>query len=260
MISNWLKFTVIFTVASAFLLAGFLIAWYPSYMIQTLELNLGQNGLTQAEINSLQWTLVWWSDQGEFIFSSVSSFVIAGGILVLIYAIVYSVVSTWRESIRAKVILAKTQTTSEVEIEEQETENFQPKKTGKKLKTGFPTAAGILTIITSSIIMAFSIAFIVAGIGRILTTTAVFSSQSVSWLGDGLIGALVFGFSLTAGIMILKRKNFVLSIIGLCFMLVKGTTFILVTGELLGISLGIVIIAITILSLIFTSISYKEFS
>lgn len=104
--------------------------------------------------------------------------------------------------------------------------------------------------------MAFSGIFIAGGISAISSQ----SYQSVRLLGDGLLGVLVFGFALTAGIMILKRKNFVFAIIGLCFMLVKGTTFVLVTGELLGVSLGIIIIAIAILSLIFTSISYKEFS
>jgi len=84
---------------------------------------------------------------------------------------------------------------------------------------------------------------------------ALYTTRGVNLLGDGLLGVLVFGFALTGGIMTLKRKNFVLAILGLCFMVVKGATFILVTGDLLGVSLGIIILALTVLSLIFTSIS-----
>lgn len=255
MVSNWIKFTIIFVVAAALIFAGFFLAWYPSYKSEILRLNLSQSGLTQAERDNLQSSLSWWSNQGVYTYGSVANFILVGGLLVLAYGIVYSLTSTWRESIRNKATLEEQQYVSQ----EQEPINYQYEQT-RKAKTGFPIAAGILTIITSAIIMAFSGIFIVGGIGSILTTTSGFSSQSVNLLGDGLLGVLVFGFALTAGILILKRKNFVFSIIGLCFMLVKGTTFILVTGDLVGASLGIVILAIAILSLIFTSISYKEFS
>jgi hypothetical protein len=259
MTSHWIKFTAIFIVASALLFSGFLLAWYPSSRIETLEMYLDQSGLTQAEIDNLESSLSWWSNQGVYTYGSVANFVLLGGFLVLVYAIVYSITSVWRESIKAKLTLEEKRYVSGGEPERQEPINYQYEQT-RKAKTGFPIAAGILTIITSSIIMAFSGIFIVGGVGSILTTVHGYSSQDVNLLGDGLLGVLVFGFALAAGIMILKRKNFVFSIIGLCFMLVKGTTFILVTGELVGVALGIVILAISILSLIFTSISYKEFS
>jgi hypothetical protein len=255
MASHWVKFTIIFVVAAALLFAGFFLAWYPSYKSEILKLNLSQNGLTQAERDNLQSSLSWWSNQGVYIYGSVANFILVGGFLVLAYAIVYSITSVWRESIKAKVTLEERRYVSRGEPEKQEPMNYPYEQT-KKVKTGFPIAAGSLTIITSSIIMAFSGIFIVGGI----LTISSRSYQTINLLGDGLLGALVFGFALTAGIMILKRKNFVFSIIGLCFMLVKGTTFILVTSELVGVSLGIIIIAIAILSLIFTSISYKEFS
>jgi hypothetical protein len=44
-------------------------------------------------------------------------------------------------------------------------------------------------------------------------------------------------------------------------MLVKGVAFIIATGgDYLGVYVGIAILVLTVLSLIFTSISYKEFS
>jgi hypothetical protein len=54
MASNWVKFTVIFIVAAVFLFAGFLLAWYPSYMSEIIELNLSQSDLTQAEIDNFK--------------------------------------------------------------------------------------------------------------------------------------------------------------------------------------------------------------
>ena len=259
MASHWIKFTVLFIVATALLLAGFFIAWYPSYKKEILEFALGQSGLTQVERDNLQGTLSWWSNQGEYTYASVANFILIGGFLFLAYSIVYSITSVWSESIRAKATLEEKRYASRDEGEKRDSTNYQYEQV-RKAKTGFPIAAGVLTIITSSIIMAFSGLFIVGSIGNILTSLHGYSSVSVNLLGDGLLGVIVFGFALTAGIMILKRKNFVFSIIGLCFMLVKGTTFILVTGELVGLTLGVIIIAIAILSLIFTSISYKEFS
>lgn len=257
MTSHWIKFTAIFIVASALLFSGFLLAWYPSSRIETLEMYLDQSGLTQAEIDNLESSLSWWSTQGVYTYGSVANFVLVGGLLVLVYGIVYSLVSTWRESTRAKVIIEKRRYATEVESEEQDVGLSHYEQTRKIVKTGFPIASGVLTIITSSIIMAFSGIFVVSGI---LNMSSRYTAQGVNLLGDGLLGVLVFGFALTAGIMTLKRKNFVLAIVGLCFMVVKGATFILITGDLLGVSLGIVILALAVLSLIFTSISYKEFS
>lgn len=255
MASNWLNFTIIFIAAAALLLAGFLLAWYPSYVREILELNLGQSGLTQAEIDNLESSISWWSNQGAFTYGSVAIFVIIGGLLVLVYGIVYSLVSTWRESIRAKAVFEKQRYASQAELADQ-SGNFQYEQTKNRPKTGFPIAAGVLTIITSSIIMAFSGIFVVGGILNISSR----SYYGVNLLGDGLLGFLVFGFALAGGILTLKRKNFAFAIVAMCFMIVKGATFIIVTGDLLGSSLGVIILALAVLSLIFTSISYKEFS
>ena len=256
MASHWTKFTIIFVVAAALLFASFFLAWYPSYESEILKLSLSQNGLTQTERDNLQSSLNWWSNQGVYTYGTVSNFILVAGLLVLAYGIVYSLTSTWRESIRNKATLEERQYPSQ----EQKPINYQYEQT-RKPKTGFPIAAGILTIITASIIMVFSGILIIGGIGSILTGRYGYPSQSVNLLGDGVLGVIVFGFALTAGIMILKRKNFVFAIVGLCFMLVKGVTFIIVDSGLLGAAIvGTVILAIAILSLIFTSISYKEFS
>ena len=246
--SQWVKFPLLFVVASGLLLAGFLLAWYPRSVIESMEAQLNQGGLTQSEIDNLQGALPWWRAQGIFYYGSASNFVIASGIIVLVYAIVYSVLFTWRESMKNKQINAKRQETSQVKIEEKSTENFQYEKTRKTERISFPIAGGLLTIIASWTALFFS------GI-------LVFSTQSMNYLADGTFGILVSVFALTGGIMILKRKKFAFSIITTCFMVVKGATFIISTGgEFWGSFIGMAILALTVISLIFTAISYKEFS
>jgi len=252
--SHWVKFTLMFIIASGLLLAGFFLAWYPHSVIESMETRLNQGGLTQSEIDNLQGSLTWWRAQGIFYYGSASNFVIASGILALAYAIVYSVLFTWRESMRAKQINAKREEISQVKFEENETDNFQYEKTRKTERTSFPIAGGLLTIITSWIVMVFSGILVFGGIR---TDSSQFSTQAA----DGAFGILVSAFALTGGIMILKRKNFAFSIIAMCFMVVKGATFIISTGgDFWGLFIGVYILALTMISLIFTSISYKEFS
>jgi hypothetical protein len=255
MASHWVSFTLIFILASGLLLTGFFLAWYPHSVIESLESRLDESDLSQPQRDWFQSSLIWWNNEGVFTYGSVSNFVILSGILVLVYAIVYSLISTWRESIRAKLTYARQ--LPQDRLEGKENDRFQNEQTRKVVKTGFPVASGILTIIASCIIILFSGIFVA---GSIVAISSRYTAQSVNLLGDGLFGITVFGFSLTGGIMALKRKNFVFSIIGMCFMAVKGATFIIATNDFLGVSIGIVILALTVLSLIFTSISYKEFS
>jgi hypothetical protein len=255
--SNRVKFTLLFIMASGLLLAGFLLAWYPHSVIESKETRLDQGGLTQSEIGNLQGSLSWWRAQGIFYYGSASNFVFASGILVLVYAIVYSVLSTWRESIKAKQIDAKRQEISQTTFEEQKTV-VRHEKTRKTEKISFPIAGGLLAIIVSCIALTFSGILVFNGI---ITDSAQVSIQDVNYLADGAFGMLVSGVVLTGGIMILKRKHFVYAIIAMCFMVVKGATFTVSTGgDFWGLFIGIDILMLTLMSLIFTLISYKEFS
>ena len=83
----------------------------------------------------------------------------------------------------------------------------------------------------------------------------------MNYLADGAFGILVSVFALTGSITILKRKEFAFSIIATCFMLIKGATFTISSGgDFWGLFIGMEILALTVISLIFTSMSYKEFS
>jgi hypothetical protein len=256
--SHWVKFTFLFVIASGLLFAGFFLAWYPHSVIESMEARLNQGGLTQSEIDNLQGGLPWWRDQGIFYYGSASNFLLASGILVLVYAIVYSVLSTWRESVKAKQINAKRQQISQVKFEEKETANFQYKKKRKTAKISFPIAGGLLTIIASWITLAFSGILV---FDSILTDSAQFSTQSANYLADGAFGIVISTVALIGGIMILKRKHFAFAIITMCLMMVKGATFIILAGgDFWGLFIGTDILALTLIGLIFTSITYKEFS
>jgi hypothetical protein len=246
MASQWIKFTIIFAIASALLVAGFFIAWYPHSVIEGLQTILGQSDLTQPQRDWYQGSLIWWQNQGVFTYESVANFVILSGVIVLVYAIVYSIFSTWRVSNQTEAIESNLYNIPK-----------EREKIRKVVKTGFPIAAGILTIIASSVIMLFSGIFVISSS---LSMSFRLTTQNVNLLGDGLFGVLVFGFALAGGVMILKRKNFVFAIVALCFMVVKGATFIIVTADFVGAAIGIVVFALTVISLIFASISYKEFS
>jgi len=256
--SRWVKFTLIFIAAAGLLLAGFFLSWYPHSVIEGMEARLNQGGLPQSEIDYLQGALPWWRAQGIFYYGLASNFVVASGILVLVYATVYSVLFAWRASMRDKQINAKRQEISQVKIEENLTDNFQYQKTRKTERISFPIAGGLFMIIASWIGLFFSGILVFSWT---LADGSQFSTQSMNYLADGAFGILVSVFALTGSITILKRKEFAFSIIATCFMLIKGATFTISSGgDFWGLFIGMEILALTVISLIFTSMSYKEFS
>jgi hypothetical protein len=79
--------TLIFVVASGFLVAGFFLSWYPHSIIESIEAQLNQGGLTQAKISELEGSLIWWNYPGILYYESASNVVKALGILAIIYAV-----------------------------------------------------------------------------------------------------------------------------------------------------------------------------
>jgi len=101
-----------------------------------------------------------------------------------------------------------------------------------------------------------------------------------AWLLIGILGIIAFAFGLKSGMMMLRRKRFALSIIGVCSILVLGFvtllwTFLTMSGLIRGVpffglglvlqlsfwlGLHIAIIVFAILSLILVATSKREFS
>jgi len=255
--SQSVKFTLLFVVASGLLLAGFFLAWYPHSTIKSLETRIEQGGLTQSELDNLVGSLAWWRNQGLFNYRSAGNFVIAIGILVLIYAILNSVLLIWRESAKTKKTSKIRKKPSQIKLKENKTA-IQYEETRKIERISSPSATGLLTIITSFVIMIFSAVLI---IGEIFANSSQTTTLGVNALIDGAFGIIVSAFAFAGGIMILKRKNFSFAILVIGSIMVKGATFIFSTGcDFWGLFIGIDILVLAVTSLIFILISYKEFS
>ncbi|MEM3623077.1 MAG: hypothetical protein QXR76_04840 [Candidatus Bathyarchaeia archaeon] len=107
---------------------------------------------------------------------------------------------------------------------------------------------------------------IFVGILGILTSAQPYYPYSrFGMLLMGIFGLIGFAFGLTGGILTLRRKSFQLAIIGISLILVSGFITILASttepyGYIGGVIFGIPVIILSILSLIFTSISKSEFT
>jgi len=130
-------------------------------------------------------------------------------------------------------------------------------------KTGLPIAGGILIILASCITFFISLLEIIASSG----TLGIYSSLPLfETLFLGIFGIIIFALGLTGGIMALTRKNFTLSIVGICFSIVEGFMIIIAGGTaennglMGGLLLGLPIIVLSILGLIFVTISKAEFT
>jgi len=92
-----------------------------------------------------------------------------------------------------------------------------------------------------------------------------FYEFNYSFLFMGVFGILAFALGLTGGIMALKKQNFALSMIGMCFLVIQSFVtigaFFLPNGDWTsGVIFGIPLLVLSILSLVFVAISQKEFS
>lgn len=113
-----------------------------------------------------------------------------------------------------------------------------------KKKSNYPTAAGVLTIIAACICLSSGIIYAWA------TNFPVF----------GIFGFLGFAFGLISGILALKRKVFSLVEIGVAIVMVEAILSIFSFEEhVIGIIFGVPVLVLTILSMMFTEMSKREF-
>jgi len=130
-------------------------------------------------------------------------------------------------------------------------------------KTGFPIAAGILTILAACIFVPIGALFI----GAYVWYSIQGHPEGIEVVITGLFSILGFAFGLASGILSLKRKHFAVSIAGVSVIILSGFAIIFgmatrryrqaVTDAL---TFGVPIIGLAILSLIFVAVSKKEFS
>jgi len=126
-------------------------------------------------------------------------------------------------------------------------------------RTGFPIAGGILAIIGACI-------SIFLGVGGIIISWHRYFYEGIGYpfLFLGLVGVLAFVFGAIGGITALKRKDFVLSVIGACFLLFQSIVTILAFGSEHvwegALVYGTPMLVLSILSLVFIVVSKEEFS
>jgi hypothetical protein len=139
-------------------------------------------------------------------------------------------------------------------------------------KSGFPRAAGILTIIAACMTIIIGIIGIVAYAEVVSSNhySAVLydsgGSFSIYWfMFMGVFGILGFAFGLTGGICALKRRAFRISVFGTGVVLISGFATIIsyaAFGDgawVSGFLFGLVTILLSILGIVFLGASNKEF-
>jgi len=130
-------------------------------------------------------------------------------------------------------------------------------------RSGFPVAAGVLTIIGAC----------VAAISGILGMIAFYTTINYSYyyhqyesLVMGVFGILGCALGLTGGIFTLMRRRFVLCIIGMVLIMISGFVtvgaFVLIlwNGWGIGLLFGFPSIFLSVLSIIFASVSRGDFA
>ncbi len=258
---SWKKFTVLFLAGAVFLVIGLVFVWYPPSVIGGLEEQLRQGGLPQNEQDKLQGSLNWWKWAQITTYQPSSNVLVAIGLVVIGYSVAHSFFSIWCELNQKRIEHTKKQSASTGELKEKmSSANSFPTK---RAKTGFPIAGGILAIIASCTCIIFA----VLGIMGFASTLSYRYYSPYYWaLLMGILGAVAFAFGLAGGIMSLRRKHFVLALVGACFLLLQGFTTILAIGIegidalAYGVLVGTPTIVLSVLSLIFIAISNREFS
>ena len=126
-----------------------------------------------------------------------------------------------------------------------------------KKRTGFPIAAGVLTIIASCICLIVAVPSLV---GVAVYSWRFFSSTyPILLLVSGVLGVLAFALGLASGIFSFKRMRFGLTVAGESIVLASGVAGAFLVSLFSGIILGLPVIILAILGVVFTAISKGEF-
>lgn len=137
-----------------------------------------------------------------------------------------------------------------------------------KKRTGFPIAAGILIVIASCVATFVGILGFIAFAFSVGQYTYYYFEyyQYVLDVFIGMFSAIGCAFGLTAGILSIKRRHFVLSIVGTSLVTLSGFVILLAfaimphSSVIWGLLYGIPTIFLSILGIIFVSISKGEFT
>jgi len=133
-------------------------------------------------------------------------------------------------------------------------------------RSGFPIASGVLAIIAACISDIFGIFGIIGSFQSYYYYYGYHYIVDYRLLFTGIFGLLGFALGLTGGICALRRKNFAMAIVGVCFILMSSL-FTVSLGSVYATSyslvgvffFGLPTLILAIISLIFVAISKNEF-
>ena len=95
--SNLVKTVILVFIGSALALTGLFLLWYPNYMIGSLQQSLSHNLSNNPEGTALQGSLDWWTAWGKITYEPIAYVILVSGIVVLLFALVYYLVSNKKE-------------------------------------------------------------------------------------------------------------------------------------------------------------------
>jgi hypothetical protein len=130
-------------------------------------------------------------------------------------------------------------------------------------RSGFSVAAGVLTIIGACVA---AVSGIVGLIGFYTTISYSYYYHPYESLVMGVFGILGCALGLTGGIFTLMRRRFVLCMIGMVLIMISGFVtvgaFVLIlwNGWGIGLLFGLPSIFLSVLSIIFASVSRGDFA
>jgi hypothetical protein len=131
-------------------------------------------------------------------------------------------------------------------------------------RSSFPVAAGVLTIIGACVA---AVSGIVGLIGFYSTISySYYYSHQYEWLVIGAFGILGCALGLTGGIFTLMRRRIALCITGMILIMISGFVtagaFVLIlwNGWGMGLLFGLPPIVLSVLSIIFASVSRGDFA
>lgn len=210
---DWKGFAALFVIGIVILSAGVAIDLFVNSTISGLQTLLRQTGLSTDQINAAQGGLNWWQIQKITVYEPLSVLAETVGLLFILFSILYGTLSVWHGTRVEELRKLKPEL-----IEEKQPEP----KTRVIHKTGFPIAAGILTIIAASLTIVNALLLVIQ-IGNISSIIYYFE-HNLSWLVFALFVGIwhfvAFGLGLTGGIFSIKRKRFTLVIVGISFLMV----------------------------------------
>ncbi|HUW49296.1 MAG TPA: hypothetical protein VMW36_11185 [Patescibacteria group bacterium] len=130
-------------------------------------------------------------------------------------------------------------------------------------RSGLLVTAGVLTIIGACVA---AVSGIVGLIGVYTTISSYYYYHQYEWLVMGVFGILSCALGLTGGIFTLMRRRFVLCMIGMVLIMISGFVtvgaFVLIlwNGWGIGLLFGLPSIFLSVLSIIFASVSRGDFA